>query len=83
MSGKRSWRKNGDSQQCGATAFSGTTMLPCWVGLSPFFKPVMKLFEHPAKTTLKARKAAKMSLHRKEEMVEKTVKAACVTQLAS
>ena len=64
---------------------SGTTMLLCWVGLAvlDFFKPVIKLFEHPANTTLKARKAAKMSIHRKEEMVDKTVKAPCVTQLAS
>ena len=83
MSGKRSWRKNGDSQQCGATAFSGMTTLCLSEELAIFFRPVMKLFEHPAKTTLKARKTANMSLHRKEEMVENTVKAACVTQLAS
>lgn len=71
--GKRMYRKNGDSQQCGARDFSGM-MSRSWM---PEVKPVMKLFEQPAITILKARKTANISVQKKDDIVETTVKAAC------
>ena len=74
------YRKNGDSQQCGARDFSGTTSRS-WMPGTSLLKPVMKLFEHPANTMLKTRKTASMSVQKNEDIVETTVKAAWVMQL--